>query len=150
MKPFCGYNFADYFAHWLSFDKPGAKLPRIFHVNWFRKDADARFMWPGYGENLRVLDWMIQRVQGLASGHDTPIGTVPARGELNTEGLAVPAATVDELLHVDVEGWIEELNAIGTYLDGFGERMPERLKVEREKVSKALEAAQDQRAERVA
>lgn len=150
MKPFCGYNFADYFAHWLSFDKPGAKLPRIFHVNWFRKDADGRFMWPGYGENLRVLDWMIQRVQGLASGHDTPIGTVPARGELNTEGLAIPATTVDELLHVDVEGWIEELNAIGTYLDGFGERMPERLKVEREKVSKALEAAQDQRAERVA
>ncbi|KAG9583772.1 hypothetical protein KCV01_g14458, partial [Aureobasidium melanogenum] len=150
MKPFCGYNFADYFAHWLSFDKPGAKLPRIFHVNWFRKDADGRFMWPGYGENLRVLDWMIQRVQGLASGHETPIGTVPATGELNVEGLSVSPTTLDELLRVDVDGWIEELNAIGTYLDGFGARMPERLKTEREKVSKALEAAQDRRAERVA
>ena len=150
MKPFCGYNFADYFAHWLSFDKPGAKLPRIFHVNWFRKDADGRFMWPGYGENLRVLDWMIQRVQGLASGHETPIGTVPATGELNVEGLSVSPTTLDELLRVDVDGWVEELNAIGTYLDGFGARMPERLKAEREKVSKALEAAQDRRAERVA
>ncbi|KAF1008047.1 MAG: Phosphoenolpyruvate carboxykinase [GTP] [Luteibacter sp.] len=150
MKPFCGYNFADYFAHWLSFDKPGAKLPRIFHVNWFRKDTDGRFMWPGYGENLRVLDWMIQRVQGLASGHETPIGTVPAAGELNVDGLSVTPGTLDELLRVDVDGWVEELNAIGTYLDGFGERMPERLKSEREKVSKALEAAQDRRTERVA
>ncbi|SEW04684.1 phosphoenolpyruvate carboxykinase (GTP) [Luteibacter sp. 329MFSha] len=150
MKPFCGYNFADYFAHWLSFDKPGAKLPRIFHVNWFRKDADGRFMWPGYGENLRVLDWMIQRVAGLATGHETPIGTVPAKGELNTEGLDVSPATLDELTRVDVEGWIEELNAIGTYLDGFGERMPERLKAERLRVGKALEAAQERRPAQVA
>ncbi|MGA7439596.1 MAG: phosphoenolpyruvate carboxykinase (GTP) [Luteibacter sp.] len=150
MKPFCGYNFADYFAHWLSFDKPGAKLPRIFHVNWFRKDADGRFMWPGYGENLRVLDWMIQRVEGLAEGEETPIGIVPAKGELNTEGLGMAAATVDELLRVDVDGWVEELNAIGTYLDGFGARMPERLKAERARVSKALEVAVERRAERVA
>ncbi len=141
MKPFCGYNFADYFAHWLSFDKPGAKLPRIFHVNWFRKDADGRFMWPGYGENLRVLDWMIQRVEGLAKGVDTPIGTVPAKGELHTDGLSLTPGTLEELLRVDVEGWQEELRAIGLYLDGFGERMPERLKAERERVSKALDAA---------
>ncbi|UPG86561.1 phosphoenolpyruvate carboxykinase (GTP) [Luteibacter aegosomatis] len=150
MKPFCGYNFADYFAHWLSFDKPGMKLPRIFHVNWFRKDVDGRFMWPGYGENMRVLDWMIRRVEGLASGHETPIGTVPAQGELNAEGLDVSASTLDELMRVDVDGWIEELNAIATYLDGFGERMPERLKAERLRVSKALEAAQERRAAQVA
>jgi phosphoenolpyruvate carboxykinase (GTP) len=150
MKPFCGYNFADYFAHWLSFDKPGAKLPRIFHVNWFRKDAEGRFMWPGYGENLRVLDWMIQRVEGLAVGEDTPIGIVPARGELNTEGLAIAPATVDDLLRVDIDGWVEELNAIGTYLDGFGARMPGRLKAERQRVSHALEAAAERREERVA
>lgn len=141
MKPFCGYNFADYFAHWLSFDKPGAKLPRIFHVNWFRKDADGRFMWPGYGENLRVLDWMIQRVEGLAKGVDTPIGTVPAKGELHADGLSLAPGKLEELLHVDVEGWQEELRAIGLYLDGFGERMPQRLKAERERVSKALDAA---------
>ena len=141
MKPFCGYNFADYFAHWLSFDKPGAKLPRIFHVNWFRKDADGCFMWPGYGENLRVLDWMIQRVEGLAEGVETPIGTLPAKGELNAEGLSLAPGALDELLRVDIEGWQEELRAIGLYLDGFGERMPERLKTERERVSKALDAA---------
>ncbi|WP_213950067.1 phosphoenolpyruvate carboxykinase (GTP) [Luteibacter sp. dw_328] len=150
MKPFCGYNFADYFAHWLSFDKPGAKLPRIFHVNWFRKDADGRFMWPGYGENLRVLDWMIQRVAGKAEGMETPIGVVPAKGELNAEGLSLKPGALDELLHVDVEGWTEELNAIGLYLEGFGARMPERLKAERLRVSKALEAAVERRAANVA
>jgi phosphoenolpyruvate carboxykinase (GTP) len=141
MKPFCGYNFADYFAHWLSFDKPGAKLPRIFHVNWFRKDADGQFMWPGYGDNLRVLDWMIRRVEGLARGVETPIGILPARDELNLDGLDLTPGALDELLRVDVEGWQEELRAIGLYLDGFGPRMPEKLKAERLKVSKALDAA---------
>jgi phosphoenolpyruvate carboxykinase (GTP) len=150
MKPFCGYNFADYFAHWLSFDKPGAKLPRIFHVNWFRKDADGRFIWPGYGENLRVLDWMIRRVAGTARGVETPIGVVPATGELNAEGLSLTPEALDELLHVDVEGWSEELRAIGLYLDGFGERMPERLKAERLRVSEALDAALERKAASVA
>lgn len=145
MKPFCGYNFADYFAHWLSFDKPAAQLPRIFHVNWFRKDADGRFMWPGYGENLRVLDWMIQRVAGKAQGIDTPIGVVPAPGELNIDGLAVKPDVLAELLHVDLEGWSEELRAIDLYLSGFGERMPAELKAERERVSDALETAMEHR-----
>jgi phosphoenolpyruvate carboxykinase (GTP) len=150
MKPFCGYNFADYFAHWLSFDKPGAKLPRIFHVNWFRKDGEGRFMWPGYGENLRVLDWMIQRVAGKAEGLETPIGVVPAKGELNTDGLTVAASALDELLHVDLEGWSEELRAIDLYLDGFGERMPARLKAERVRVSEALQKAMEFKAANVA
>jgi phosphoenolpyruvate carboxykinase (GTP) len=150
MKPFCGYNFADYFTHWLSFDKPGAKLPRIFHVNWFRKDAEGRFMWPGYGENLRVLDWMIQRVAGKAHGVETPIGIVPAKGELNIEGLTLAPGTLDKLLHVDVEGWGEELRAIGLYLDGFGARMPERLKAERVRVSAALDKAMEHQAANVA
>jgi phosphoenolpyruvate carboxykinase (GTP) len=138
MKPFCGYNFADYFAHWLSFDRPGARLPHVFHVNWFRKDRDGRFMWPGYGENLRVLEWMIHRVEGTASGQDTPIGIVPAEGELNTEGLAVSHDTLAELLHVDHDGWAGELRDIGLYLDTFGPRMPQRLKDERVRVSEAL------------
>lgn len=150
MKPFCGYNFADYFAHWLSFDKPGARLPRIFHVNWFRKDDEGRFMWPGYGENLRVLDWMIQRVTGKAQGVETPIGIVPAAGELNTDGLSLTPGALDDLLHVDVEGWTEELRAIGLYLDGFGERMPSRLKAERTRVSNALDAALELKATHVA
>jgi phosphoenolpyruvate carboxykinase (GTP) len=138
MKPFCGYNFADYFAHWLSFDRPGARLPHVFHVNWFRKDRDGRFMWPGYGENLRVLEWMIHRVEGTAPGQDTPIGIVPAEGELNTEGLAVSHDTLAELLHVDHDGWAGELRDIGLYLDTFGPRMPQRLKDERVRVSEAL------------
>jgi phosphoenolpyruvate carboxykinase (GTP) len=150
MKPFCGYNFADYFAHWLSFDTPGARLPRIFHVNWFRKDDDGRFMWPGYGENLRVLEWMIQRVAGKAQGTATPIGIVPAPGELNTDGLSLEPGVLDELLHVDVEGWAEELRAIGLYLDGFGERMPSRLTAERLRVSQALDAATERKAASVA
>jgi phosphoenolpyruvate carboxykinase (GTP) len=150
MKPFCGYNFADYFAHWLSFDTPGAKLPRIFHVNWFRKDDDGRFMWPGYGENLRVLDWMIQRVAGKAQGTATPIGIVPAPGELNTDGLTLEPGVLDELLHVDIEGWAEEVRAIGLYLDGFGERMPSRLTAERLRVSQALDAAMERKATSVA
>ena len=145
MKPFCGYNFADYFAHWLSFDKPGADLPRVFHVNWFRKDAEGRFMWPGYGENLRVLDWMIQRVAGKATGVETPIGVVPAPGELNADGLSVKPEVLAELLHVDLEGWSEELRAIDLYLSGFGDRMPAQLKAERERVSKALDAAMEHR-----
>jgi len=150
MKPFCGYNFADYFAHWLSFDKPGARLPRIFHVNWFRKDDEGRFMWPGYGENLRVLDWMIQRVTGKAQGVETPIGIVPAAGELNTDGLSLTPGALDDLLHVDVEGWTEELRAIGLYLDGFGERIPAKLKAERTRVSDALDAALERKAIHVA
>ncbi|MBB3225823.1 phosphoenolpyruvate carboxykinase (GTP) [Luteibacter sp. Sphag1AF] len=141
MKPFCGYNFADYFAHWLSFDKPGARLPKIFHVNWFRKDSDGGFMWPGYGDNLRVLEWMIGRVTGSVPGEKTPIGTVPAPGELNLHGLNLKDGALDALLHVDLESWQVELDHIGEYLDGFGQRMPERLKEERRRVSDDLLAA---------
>ncbi|WP_132141963.1 phosphoenolpyruvate carboxykinase (GTP) [Luteibacter rhizovicinus] len=141
MKPFCGYNFADYFAHWLSFDQPGAHLPKIFHVNWFRKDGDGAFMWPGYGDNLRVLEWMIGRVEGTVPGLETPIGTVPAAGELNVRDLALRNGALSELLNVDIEGWRAELDHIGEYLDSFGERMPERLKAERKRVGDALVAA---------
>src|SRR5690606_29933640 len=109
MKPFCGYHYGDYFAHWLAFDQPGAKLPAIFQVNWFRKGADGKFLWPGFGENLRVLEWMIQRVEGTAAGASTPIGTVPARGELNLDGLDLGRAQLDELLAVDNAGWQAEL-----------------------------------------
>jgi phosphoenolpyruvate carboxykinase (GTP) len=89
MKPFCGYNFADYFSHWLSFDQDGAKLPKIFHVNWFRKGDDGKFLWPGFGDNLRVLEWMIQRVKGEAGSVETPIGHLPADGDLNLDGITL-------------------------------------------------------------
>ncbi len=139
MKPFCGYHYGDYFTHWLSFDKAGAKLPKIFHVNWFRKGKDGKFMWPGFGENLRVLEWMIARVEGKARGTETPIGTLPAHGELKLDGLDLPRETLADLLHVDASGWQAELHAIGEYLDSFDHRLPKRLRQEQQRVAQALD-----------
>jgi phosphoenolpyruvate carboxykinase (GTP) len=141
MKPFCGYNYADYFAHWLSFDKPGAKLPKIFHVNWFRKGVDGKFLWPGYGENLRVLEWIIGRCDGTASAVETPIGYVPRKRDLKIDGLGVPDRALDTLLDVDAEAWRSEVSNIGEYLDSFGERMPSALKAEQQSIADAIEAA---------
>ncbi|MFN3842421.1 MAG: phosphoenolpyruvate carboxykinase (GTP) [Rehaibacterium terrae] len=138
MKPFCGYNFADYFAHWLSFDRPGAKLPKIFHVNWFRKGADGKFLWPGFGDNLRVLEWMIRRVGGQAGAVETPIGHLPRPQDLNTDGLDLAPAALAELLSLDREGWYEEIESIGEYLESFGARMPAALKAEQSRIAKAL------------
>jgi phosphoenolpyruvate carboxykinase (GTP) len=139
MKPFCGYHYGDYFNHWLSFDKPGAKLPKIFHVNWFRKGRDGKFLWPGFGENLRVLEWMIARVEGKARGVATPIGTLPAAGELKLDGLDLPRETLAELIDIDHAGWQAELHAIGEYLDSFGDRLPARLRQEQQRVHQALQ-----------
>ncbi len=141
MKPFCGYNYGDYFAHWLSFDKDGARLPRIFHVNWFRRDADGNFLWPGFGDNLRVIEWMLNRIDGKAEGRETPIGIVPAEGEINTDGLDMADGAMDTLLHVDTEGWKKEVADVGEYLDTYGDHCPERLKAERQRVADALEGA---------
>ena len=140
MKPFCGYNFADYFTHWLSFDKPGAKLPKIFHVNWFRKGADGKFLWPGFGDNMRVLEWIVARAAGKAGAVDTPIGFVPDRADLNLDGLALDDAALDQLLDVDREGWRREYASIGEYLDEFGARMPAALRREHERSSARLAA----------
>jgi phosphoenolpyruvate carboxykinase (GTP) len=138
MKPFAGYNFADYFAHWLSFDRPGAQLPKIFHVNWFRKGADGKFMWPGFGDNLRVLEWMLKRVTGQAGAVQTPVGNLPQAADLNTAGLGMDAATLEQLLAVDRDGWKAEMASIGEYLDSYGERMPAALQAERAKIAAAL------------
>ena len=138
MKPFCGYNFADYFAHWLSFDSAGANLPKIFHVNWFRKGADGKFVWPGFGDNMRVLEWILNRCKGQAGANDTPIGLLPHRGDLNLDGLELSAAALDTLLDVDHEGWARELVAIGEYLDGYGARLPAALRDEQRRVAAAL------------
>jgi len=141
MKPFCGYNYGDYFAHWLSFDRPGAQLPKIFHVNWFRKGADGRFLWPGYGDNLRVLEWILGRCTGRSEARDTPIGYVPRPGDLNLEGLDLSRSALAELLDVDVAGWLPEIEAIGEYLASFGARTPPRLEAERRRILDALAAA---------
>jgi len=138
MKPFAGYNFADYFSHWLSFDKPGANLPKIFHVNWFRKNSDGKFMWPGFGDNMRVLEWMLKRVTGQAHANETPIGLLPNSDDLNIDGLNMDVATLNQLLDVNHEAWYEEMEAIGEYLQSYGDRAPQALLAEQEKIARQL------------
>ena len=138
MKPFAGYNFGDYFAHWLSFDVAGAQLPKIFHVNWFRKSVAGKFLWPGFGDNMRVLEWMLKRVEGKVAGRATAIGTLPQAGELNRNGLAVSDADLETLLAVDTPAWRTEVGAIADYLEEFGERTPQALFDELEKTAEAL------------
>ena len=138
MKPFCGYNFADYFGHWLSFDQPGAQLPKVFHVNWFRKGDDDKFLWPGFGDNLRVLEWMIKRVEGTAGVQDTPIGSLPVQGELNLDGLDLSDEACDKLFGFDHPGWHAEFTSIGEYLEEYGARMPGALKDEQSRISRTL------------
>ncbi len=128
MLPFCGYHMGDYFGHWLGMaEREGAKLPRIYYVNWFRKDADGKFLWPGYGENSRVLAWIFRRCAGEAEAEETPIGLVPAPKGLNTEGLDVSAEDMAELLRVDPEEWKVELPAIHQHFARFGDHLPQEL-----------------------
>ncbi|WP_449447458.1 phosphoenolpyruvate carboxykinase (GTP) [Thermomonas brevis] len=138
MKPFCGYNFADYFAHWLSFDAPGAKLPKVFHVNWFRKGDDGKFLWPGFGDNLRVLEWMIARVDGKAGATATPIGHLPTEADLNLDGVALSEEARDKLFGLDHAGWKAELDSIGDYLAEYGPRLPRALLEEQRRIAEAF------------
>ena len=140
MKPFCGYNFGDYFAHWLSFDRPGADLPKIFHVNWFRKGADGKFLWPGFGDNLRVIEWMLKRCEGRAEAVETAIGHVPKKSDLNVDGLRISEHAIDQLLHIDEHGWAREFEAIAEYFDEFGARTPAALTAEAERIAAHLPA----------
>jgi phosphoenolpyruvate carboxykinase (GTP) len=132
MLPFCGYNMADYFAHWLSMAArtDEASLPAIYGVNWFRKDADGNFLWPGFGENSRVLEWICRRLDGDAAGADTAIGVVPRPGDLTLEGLGVSEDEVAAALAVDDDAWKAELPGVREYFEGFGERMPRELVAE--------------------
>ena len=119
MKPFCGYSFADYWQHWLSLERRTSCLPRIFHVNWFRQDADGHFMWPGFGENLRVLKWIAERCDGTAQAIESPIGYLPAPEHLDTDGLTLDTQTLTSLLSIDRAAWRQEIDAIGNYIEGF-------------------------------
>ena len=121
MKPFCGYNFADYWTHWLSFEGKVKQLPKIFHVNWFRQDKDGKFLWPGFGDNLRVLSWVIDRCEGRAKAHETPIGLLPHKEDLDLKGLNLPESALHQLLDVDYAAWHREIDEIGKYLEEFGE-----------------------------
>ena len=129
MLPFCGYNMGDYFAHWLAIGAmtDPARLPRIYHVNWFRKNIGSRFAWPGYGENIRVLKWIAQRLSGHAQAMATPIGNLPAEGALDTEGLALGEHDLEVLLSVNPATWHGEAGLIGEYFTTFGGHLPAQL-----------------------
>ena len=124
MLPFCGYNFADYWQHWLNIGAKLARPPRIYHVNWFRRDAQNKFLWPGYGENLRVLEWMLDRCSGTAGAAETPIGRLPRLGDIDTKGLDVNTEAMRALLSVDPGEWKKEAADMRAYLERFGSRLP--------------------------
>ena len=138
MKPFCGYNFADYWAHWLSFPERASNLPPIFHVNWFRKDEEGRFMWPGFGDNMRVLEWIINHIKGEVDSRQTAIGDMPHPSDLNTCGLDTDSATLEALLEVDAEAWLAETAQIKESLESYGDRLPAQMIAELDKVAAAL------------
>jgi phosphoenolpyruvate carboxykinase (GTP) len=128
MLPFAGYNMADYFAHWLKIGQTsGAKLPKIFFVNWFRKDMNGKFIWPGFGENTRVLKWIVDRLEGNAAANDTAIGRVPAKSSIDISGLSLTDAQMDTLLGVDHDVWREEAGLIPPFFEKFGDRLPQAL-----------------------
>ncbi len=139
MLPFCGYHMGDYFAHWLKMgEKGGAKMPKIFYVNWFRKNKDGKFMWPGYAENSRVLKWIFERCDGQAAAVDTPIGKVPADGAIDVKGVKVDPADMKEMTTVDKEGWKAELPLIKEHFAIFGAKLPKALNDELAALEKRL------------
>ena len=127
MLPFCGYNMADYFAHWLDMGRRVPKPPKIFHVNWFRKDEQGKFLWPGFGDNLRVLEWVLDRVAGTGKARSTPIGWVPEDDALDLNGLQIGSDRLRKLLEVRPEDWESELEGHKEFFTQFGERLPEEL-----------------------
>ncbi len=140
MLPFCGYNMADYFNHWLEMETKIShpKLPKIFYVNWFRKDENEKFMWPGYGENCRVLKWIFERVEGDANAIETPIGYTPAVEEFDKEGLNISLETLKKLLAIDSKAWKEEVKELEEYFKIFGDKMPNALKEELKQLNERL------------
>jgi phosphoenolpyruvate carboxykinase (GTP) len=139
MKPFCGYNFADYFSHWLSFAERCDNLPRIFHINWFRQDEAGNFLWPGFGENLRVLRWIIDRTEDRVAARETPIGFLPNPDDIDTRGLDIPEDVMRALTSIDVDQWQVEMQAIKDYFDSFGGRLPGELRAELGRIEAGLE-----------
>ncbi len=140
MLPFCGYNMADYLGHWLRIGSQAdpEKLPRIFYVNWFRKDDDGRFLWPGYGDNSRVLEWVFERCSGKAAAAETPIGLLPPQDAIPVEGLDLAEGAMKELLRVDLAGWRQELPSIEAHFDTLGDRLPAELLDELAELEKRL------------
>ena len=141
MLPFCGYNMADYWQHWIDIGKrDGARLPKIFYVNWFRKNEQGSFIWPGFGENSRVLEWIFKRCDGAVDAVETPIGLLPTLDGLNLDQLGLSEDAIASLLRVDADGWMAELPLIEDYYASFGEHVPQELKKELEELKRKLEA----------
>jgi len=144
MLPFCGYNMADYWGHWLEIGKATSadKLPRIYQVNWFRKGADGKFLWPGFGENSRVLDWVIRRLEGDAESIETPIGNLPADGSMKLDGLGLTDEQTAELFAVEPKNWLDEAELTEQYFNQFGSHVPAELNAQLAALRQRLEAAQ--------
>jgi phosphoenolpyruvate carboxykinase (GTP) len=138
MKPFCGYHFADYWTHWLSFAEKSNNLPEVFTVNWFRKNDNNKFMWPGFGENMRVLEWVFNRVSGKVKAQSTAIGEMPIINDFNFEGFDFNESDLAQLLKVDSKAWEGEIKDIKRHLETYGERVPAELYVELNKISDNL------------
>jgi phosphoenolpyruvate carboxykinase (GTP) len=141
MLPFCGYNMADYFRHWLDMGSRIPHPPKVFHVNWFRKGADGKFLWPGYGENVRVLKWMLERIEGRAAATETPIGIVPTPDALTLDGLNVTRETMEELLSIDPPAWAKERENSGKFFEKFGDRLPDEIREEHNRLGERLQRA---------
>ncbi|WP_423920653.1 phosphoenolpyruvate carboxykinase (GTP) [Candidatus Poriferisodalis sp.] len=139
MLPFCGYNFGDYFQHWLDIgNTPGAQLPKLFYVNWFRKDADGKFIWPGFGDNSRVLKWVLERVAGHGEATATPIGLVPPPEAIDTDGLDLTDEQIKSLLTVDEDDWRAEMDMIETHYRSLGERLPKEMRRQLDRLEERL------------
>jgi phosphoenolpyruvate carboxykinase (GTP) len=144
MLPFLGYHVADYFQHWLDLGKNSdeSKLPKVFFVNWFRRGDGGKFLWPGFGENSRVLKWIVDRIEHQGSGHETPIGIVPSAGDLDLDGLDVDAADVEKALVVDAGEWRKELPLIEEWFEFVGEKLPTGVRDEFEALKQRLAEAE--------
>jgi len=127
MLPFCGYHMGDYWQHWLDMGKKITKQPKIFHVNWFRTDEDGKFLWPGFGENLRVLEWIIKRCFDETGAREAAIGYLPEPGDINLEGAGVTPETLESLLTVDKGLWQEDIGEIKKFYEKFGSKLPAEL-----------------------
>ncbi|HEX7599231.1 MAG TPA: phosphoenolpyruvate carboxykinase (GTP), partial [Polyangia bacterium] len=138
MLPFCGYNMADYFGHWVDMGKRVKFQPKIFHVNWFRTDDNGKFLWPGFGENLRILEWILARCRGEVQAEKTPIGYLPEPKDIDMTGLSMPPGAMDKLLSISHKDWLAETDAVGKFFEGFGTRMPEEMLRQQDMLRKRL------------
>jgi len=138
MRPFCGYNMAAYFKHWLKMGKKMKNAPKIFHVNWFRTDEKGDFMWPGFGENLRILEWIIERARGKVDAREASIGYMPKAEDIDLTGIDVPKETMEKLFAIDKDEWQKEIESQKEFFDGFGADLPKELKDEQKALKKRL------------